>query len=182
MICNAGIAHYKPVRLQTLDEVEQMTRVNWYGTVYVIKAALPHLLGRGRGHVVVVSSASALRSMPCGAVYAGTKAAQQAFGEALRHELSGSGVDVTVVFPGQIATSLHDHERATLPDFYLPEAEAADPADLAAAILDGVQAGERAVYFPREIRLLRAVNGVSPRLADRMLRVLRTPSIAPRPD
>jgi short-subunit dehydrogenase len=182
VVSNAGVAHYKPFRLQPLEEIEQMTRVNWLGTAYIVHAALPHLLGRAAGHVVIVSSGSALRSMPSGAAYAGTKAAQQAFGEALRHELSGTGVDVTVVFPGQIATGLHDHERAAMPDFYLPEEEAESAGDLAAAIVRGVEAGARGVYYPANVRLLRAVNGVSPQAADRLLRVLRGPSIAPRAD
>ena len=182
VVSNAGVAHYKPVRLQPLHEIEEMTRVNWLGTVHVVRAALPHLLGRANGHIVIVSSGSALRSMPSGAAYAATKAAQQAFGEALRHELSGSGVDVTVVFPGQITTGLHDHERATMPDFYLPEDQAASAAGLADVIVAGIEAGARGVYYPRNVRLLRAANGVSPQGADRLLRALRGPSIAPRTD
>lgn len=182
VVSNAGVAHYKPFRLQPLEEIEQMTRVNWLGTVHVVHAALPHLLDRAAGHIVIVSSGAALRSMPSGACYAATKAAQQAFGEALRQELSGSGVDVTVVFPGQVATSLHDHEKAAMPDFYLPDDQAASAADMAAAIIAGVEAGARGVYYPRNVRLLRAANGVSPQAADRLLRVLRGPSIAPRTD
>ncbi len=182
VVANAGVAHYKPVRLQPLDEIEEMTRVNWLGTVHVVRAALPHLLGGASGHIVIVSSGSALRSMPSGAAYAATKAAQQAFGEALRHELSGSGVDVTIVFPGQIATGLHDHERATMPDFYLPEDQAASAAGVADALVAGIEAGARGVYYPRNVRLLRAVNGASPQAADRLLRALRGPSIAPRPE
>ena len=64
---------------------------------------------------MIVSSGAGLRAFPSAAGYGATKAAQRAFAEALRHELSGSGVSVTTVFPGEIATHLHDHEKDTLP-------------------------------------------------------------------
>ena len=49
------------------------------------------MLDRGRGHIAIVSSGAALRAFPWTAVYGATKAAQKAFAEALRHELSGTG-------------------------------------------------------------------------------------------
>ena len=60
------------------------------------------MLERRRGQIVIVSSGAGLRAFPDAAVYGATKAAQRGFAEALRHELHGSGVSVTVVYPGQI--------------------------------------------------------------------------------
>ena len=118
VVANAGIAHYGPFLAQDVERVEAMTRVNWLGTVYTVDAALGHLVDRAHGHVVIVSSGAGLRAFPWAAGYGATKAAQRGFAEALRHELSGSGVSVTTVFPGEIATALHDHEKDSLPDWY----------------------------------------------------------------
>jgi 3-oxoacyl-[acyl-carrier protein] reductase len=181
MVANAGIAHYGPFLAQDVERVEAMTRVNWLGTVYTIDAALGHLIDRASGHIVVVSSGAGLRSFPWAAGYGATKSAQRAFAEALRHELSGSGVSVTTVYPGEIATRLHDHEKATMPDWYHGDDAAAGVDRLAAAILRGVEADRRAVYHPPIIRLL-GLNGIAPRLTDAILRRLRGGTAAPRRD
>ena len=100
LVVNAGITHYGPYRRQSLEDQLQMSEVNWHGTLRTVHFGLPHLLDRANGHVVVVSSGAALRSFPWAAVYGGTKAAQRMFAEALRHELSGTGVSLTTVYPG----------------------------------------------------------------------------------
>jgi len=181
VIANAGIAHYGPLLAQDVERLEAMTRVNWLGTVYTVKATLGHLVDRAAGHIVVVSSGAGLRAFPWAAGYGATKAAQRAFAEALRHELSGSGVSVTTVFPGEIATHLHDHEKDSLPDWYHAGERAADPARLAAAVLRAVERDRRAVSFPPFVRLL-GVNGIAPRLADAIVRRLRGATAAPRRD
>ena len=181
VVANAGVANYGPFTEVPLELAERMTRINWLGTLYTVHAGLPYLLDRAEGHVVVVSSGAGLRSFPWAAVYGATKAAQRMFGEALRHELSGSGVGLTMVYPGEITSSLHDHEKETLPDWYRP-GKSAPAAEMAAAIVKGVQADARGVYYPPIVRLLRIVHGVSPKLGDRMLRTLRGGTAAPRGD
>jgi short-subunit dehydrogenase len=182
VVANAGIAHYGPFASVPLERIEAMTRVNWLGTVYTVRAALPHLLDRAHGHVVIVSSGAGLRSFPWAAGYGATKAAQRMFGEALRHELSGSGVGLTVVYPGEIATSLHDHEKASMPDWYRGGPDAASPRKLAEATLRAVERDARAVHYPPLVRVLGAVHGLSPKLSDRVLRLLRGGTAAPRVD
>ena len=180
VVANAGVAHYGPFHGMPVAKVEQMTRVNWLGTVHLVEAALPHMLARGSGHLVVVSSGSAWRGFPSAAAYGATKAAQRAFAEGLRHELTGTGVSLTTVFPGEIASSLHDHDAPIMPAWYRGGPDAAPAADLAAAIVRGIERDRAAVYFPRSVRLLAAVHGVSPRAADALLRRLRGPTAAPR--
>jgi NADP-dependent 3-hydroxy acid dehydrogenase YdfG len=179
LVANAGIAHYGPFLRQDLAELEAMTRVNWLGTVYTVHAGLGHLIDRVDAHLVVVSSGAALRSFPWAAGYGATKAAQRAFTSALRHELSGSGVGVTTVFPGEIATELHAHEETSMPGWY--DGRRADPDALARAVVEAVEADARAVAYPRVVRLL-GLDGVAPRLVDRLLFRLRGDSAAPRRD
>lgn len=181
VIANAGIAHYGPFLAQDVERVEAMTRVNWLGTVYTVDAALGHLIDRASGHIVVVSSGAGLRSFPWAAAYGATKSAQRAFAEALRHELSGTGVSVTTVYPGEIATHLHDHEKATMPDWYHGDDAAGGVDRLVAAILRGIEQDRRAVYHPQIMRLL-GLNGIAPRLTDAILRRLRGSTAAPRRD
>jgi short-subunit dehydrogenase len=181
LVVNAGIANYGPFRDMDLDKVERMTRVNWLGTVNTIAAALPGMLDRARGHIVVVSSGAGVRSFPWAAVYGATKSAQRGFAEALRHELSGTGVSLTTVYPGEIKSHLHDHEQDTMPDWYRKE-NAADPEPLAKAIVEAVEKDKRAVYYPPIVRLLRIMHGISPKLSDRMLKTLRGGTAAPRLD
>jgi NADP-dependent 3-hydroxy acid dehydrogenase YdfG len=180
VVANAGIARYGPFRETGVDAVEEMTAVNWLGTVYTVGAALPHLLDQAHGHVVIVSSGAGHRSFPCAAGYGATKAAQRMFGEALRHELSGTGVSLTVVYPGEIATALHAHEKDRMPDWYRggPHAGSADA--LAERVVAAVERDDRAVHFPPLVRVLGAVHGLSPRLSDRLLRALRGATAAPR--
>jgi NADP-dependent 3-hydroxy acid dehydrogenase YdfG len=182
VVANAGVAHYGPFRDMGMDKVERMTRVNWLGTVNTVAAALPGMLDRARGHVVIVSSGAGLRSFPWAAVYGATKSAQRGFAEALRHELSGTGVSLTTVYPGEVESTLHDHEKATMPDWYQGKEKAAPAEPLGRAVVQAVEDDERAVYYPPLVRALRVVHGISPKLADRMLKTMRGGTAAPRTD
>lgn len=180
VVANAGVADYGPYAALDPEAEERMTRVNWLGTLYTVRAVLPGMIERRRGHVVVISSGAALRTFPEAAVYGATKAAQRGFSEALRHELHGTGVSVTTVYPGEIRSHLHDHERDTMPAWYRKD-DAVDPMGLAGKVIEGIQADKRGVYHPPIVRLLRIAHGVSPRGGDLMLRALRGKSAAPRP-
>ena len=180
VVANAGVLHYAPFAEQPLEDAEAMVRVNVMGTIYTVKAALPHLLDGAAGHIVVLSSGAGLRSFPWGAVYGATKAADRGFAEALRHELSGTGVSVTTVYPGEIATGITSHQRDRLPDWRATDEELpVEP--LAEAILEAVEHDRRAVFMPRAVRLL-GLSGVAPRLLDRLLAAVRGGSAAPRRD
>ncbi len=181
LVANAGITHYGPFREQGMEEILQMSEVNWHGTLRTVHYGLPYLLDRARGQVVIISSGAALRSFPWAAVYGGTKAAQRMFAEALRHELSGTGVSLTTVYPGEITTSLHDHEQHRMPDWYRPGG-AKDPSGLAAAIIEAVEEDRRSLWYPPSVRLLQHLHNLDPRLSDAILRRLRGGTVAPRKD
>jgi short-subunit dehydrogenase len=176
-VANAGLARYAPFADQDRADVERMVTVNVLGTMNTVRAALEPMLGSGRGHVVVVSSAAALRALPSGAVYGATKAANKNFAEAIRHELSGSGVSLSTVFPGEVKTAIHD--RATqLPDWRDSEG-AIEAEEVAEATVAAIEEDRREVHVPRVVRLM-GLNGVAPGVVDRLLRVARGPSAAPR--
>ncbi len=179
MVANAGLAHYRRFTEQPIEEIEQMTRVNWMGTIYSVRAALPGMIERGRGHVVITSSGAGYRAFPWAAVYGSTKGAQRLFGEALWHELDGTGVGVTVVYPGEVKSDLHAHELERMPPWRKNDEEApAEP--LAKMVVDAVRKGKRAVNYPTIVRILRIAHGISPSFSDLFLRTLRGISAAPR--
>lgn len=181
LIANAGIAHYGPFADMELAKIEEMVSINLLGSLYTVKAGLDAMLERGRpGHIVVVSSGAGIRAFPSGAVYGATKAANRGFAEALRHELSGTGISLTTVYPGEVATELHAHQLDRLPDWRDSD-EAIDPAELARDVVDAVIADERSVYIPKAVRLL-GINGIAPGLLDGLLRRARGPAAAPRRD
>jgi short-subunit dehydrogenase len=179
LVANAGIAHYSRFQELGIEKAEQMTRVNWLGTLYTVDAALPGMIERGRGHLVIVSSGAGFRAFPQASVYGATKAAQRAFSDALRHELADTGVSVTTVFPGEIKSRLHDHERDSMPAWYHAD-DAADPVELAKRVVEAVDSDKRSVIYPPIVGLLRVMHGISPRLSDAILRRLRGRSAAPR--
>jgi short-subunit dehydrogenase len=179
VVANAGITHYRPFAQLPLDEARHMNDVNWLGTIHTVWAVLPRMLERGRGHIVVVSSGGGVRGFPSAAVYNGTKAAQRGFAEALRHELHGTGVSVTTVYPGEIETSLHDHEIDRMPDWYRLDRRApAGP--LGEQVVEAVEKDRRELFYPPLVRMLRVANGISPRLGDLLLRRILGRSAAPR--
>lgn len=179
LVANAGVAHYGPFLDTDLDGIEQMIRVNVLGTTYTVRAGLDRMVEQARGHLVMVCSGAGQRAFPQAATYGGTKAFGRGFAEALRHELSGTGISVSTVYPGEIHTELHAHERDRMPDWYSSE-NALEPDRVATAIVSVVERDRRSAYVPGIVRLL-GLNGIAPGLADQLLRIIRGPSAAPRP-
>ena len=178
MIANAGIAHTAPFSELEAEKAEEMTRVNFLGTLNLVRSSLDHMLDRGSGHIAIVSSGAALRAFPWTAVYGATKAAQKAFAEALRHELSGTGVSVSTIYPSEVATSLHAHEREKMPDWWRA-GDVIPPEVVAEAVVSAIAEDRREVHVPQQVRLL-GLNGVAPGLVDRLLAMIRGGSAAPR--
>jgi 3-oxoacyl-[acyl-carrier protein] reductase len=177
LVANAGIARYEPFADQPPEDADQMVRTNVLGTINTVRAALQPMLDRGNGHIVVVSSGAALRAFPWAAVYGATKAANKGFAEALRHELSGTGVSVTTVLPGEVKTSLHD-EMKEIPDWRNSD-DAISPEQVAQETIQAIEEDRREIHVPRQVRLL-AINDVAPGLLDRLLATIRGGAAAPR--
>ena len=179
LVANAGVARYLDFKDLPLDEAERMTGINWLGTLYTVQPALPRMIERGSGHIVVVSSGAGVRAFPKASVYGGTKAAQLAWARALQHELDGTGVDVTIVLPGEVETHLHDHQRDDLPE-WRQDKYALPARPLGEKIVKAVERDQREVYYPGSIKTLRMLQGLSPKTADRILRLMRGKAAAPR--
>lgn len=104
VVVNAGIGAYGGILDLTDAQLAEMMDVNVAGTVWPIRAAVPHLIEAGRGDVVIVSSVAGLRGEHFEAVYAATKHAQMGLAGALDRELRPKGVRVSAICPGGVAT------------------------------------------------------------------------------
>jgi 3-oxoacyl-[acyl-carrier protein] reductase len=105
LVNNAGIGAIKPFLELTRDEWRRMVDVNFNALFDVTRAALPPMIARKSGHVVVIGSISGRSAFVGGTCYAATKAAVNAFTESLMLELRDSGIKVSVVNPGSVETS-----------------------------------------------------------------------------
>jgi short-subunit dehydrogenase len=109
LVNNAGVSgHARFEEVSDFGWYEKMMRVNYMGSLYCTRYALPHLKKR-RGQIVAVSSLAGKFGVPGRSGYGPTKAAQAMFFDALRLELKEHGVDVTLVYPGVVATDLRLH-------------------------------------------------------------------------
>ena len=104
LVGNAGVGAYGPFLELSSEYLEEMIDVNVKGTLYAVRAALPHLVRSGEGDIVTVASEAGRRGLPYEAVYCASKFAQVGFTRALDHELRESGVRCTNVCPGGVAT------------------------------------------------------------------------------
>ena len=163
LIANAGVStHAFPEELDS-REVERVMRTNFQGTVAAAEGALPGMMARGRGHIVVVSSLASFQGLPYHGSYCASKAAMNAFFESLRLDMAGRGVAVTIIAPGFVKTEMTAHNRHSMP--FLMELEPA--LDI---MVRGIRKRKKMVRFPVPLSTLTWWARILPRgLFDRLV-------------
>jgi len=162
-IANAGVSIPVTAHAFEIRDAEQMLRVNVLGLMYLFDAVIPSMIERGNGRFVGIASIAGLRGLPAAAPYSASKAAVQAFLEAVRIELRPLGVAVTTVNPGFVDTPMTKKNRFRMP--FLMTAEKA-----AGVIADGIDDGKRLIEFPWPTSLMmRAMRLVPDALYERMM-------------
>ena len=120
MVANAGIVGIiKPAWEYTLEDWDSLIRADLSGVFYTCKAAVPHMLERGYGRIVVVSSIAGLEGAPNNAAYSAAKAGAIGYVKAIGKELAKTGVLVNCVAPSGIDTPFIDDVRGPYMDFVL---------------------------------------------------------------
>lgn len=104
LINNAGVGICGAVEDTELDEARWQMETNFFGTVRAIHAVIPYMRAQGSGRIINVSSLAGLAGLPFQAYYSASKFAVEALNEALRMELSGTGIDSTNINPGDFKT------------------------------------------------------------------------------
>lgn len=111
LINNAGVALGGKVSEVSLDEIEWLMGVNFWGVVHGTKFFLPYLEKESSAHIVNISSLFGMIAPPGQAAYCASKFAVRGFTEALRHELEGTNIAVSVVHPGGVQTNIVNSAR-----------------------------------------------------------------------
>ena len=115
LVNNAGIGGPGAVEDTTIEIAREIFETNYFGTVHATRAALPHLRAAGRGTIVNISSISAEVALPGMAHYGASKAAVEAFSEALAAEVRQLGIRVIVVAPGVTRTPMFTRRKYLRP-------------------------------------------------------------------
>ncbi|MCA1566141.1 MAG: SDR family oxidoreductase [Acidobacteria bacterium] len=168
---NAAVSEYGTVEEISLEEIERIVAVNLLGTIYGIKAALPHLRRAGGGAIVNVGSVLSDRAVPLQSTYCATKHAVKGFTEAVRMELEHerAGVHLTLVKPAVINTPYYNHARTRMavePRAMFPVYE---PIIVAEAILYAAAHPVRDIVAGDGGKVLTVLQRISPSLVDRLM-------------
>ena len=170
MICNAGFGIAGLIDEITPRQMRSLVDVNFMGTYYATRAALPIFRRQASGHLIVVSSIVGKRGVPFMAAYSATKFAQVGMAECLRAELSGSNIHVSVVFPVSTESEFFDvMSRETGAAVERSFGPRQDADEVAGAIARAIARPAAEVYPHRKSRALVVFNAIAPGLCDRIV-------------
>lgn len=150
LVNNAGFAVYGSVSNLTIEEIESQMETNYFGMIYFVKNFLPSMLAKKSGHIVNVASVAASFGLPGIASYCASKFAMLGFSEGLKHELKGTGVNITVVSPIMVRTNFFNHPSFKNMPKYSPTS--LSPETVAKAILRASNSPRLEIIVPGFVR------------------------------
>jgi NADP-dependent 3-hydroxy acid dehydrogenase YdfG len=138
LVNNAGLFELARVEETTPERFDEALAVNLVAPFLLIRAVLPAMRARGRGHIVSIGSIADHTTFPENGAYAASKHGLRALHDVLRSELRGSGLRVTLVSPGPVDTPLWDPIQPDTREGFTPRARMLAPQAVAAAVLYAV--------------------------------------------
>lgn len=183
LVNNAGMGLYAPITGGSLENMRRLFDVNYFGAIHCMQAVVPYMVSQGRGHIVNVSSVAGKVSPLYMGTYAATKHALVAASDALRAELSGTGVNVTTIYPGLTQTSfteamLQEVEVPNIPPFV----RWVDSSTVARRIAQAIRWNLRDVYVSPEDVAAVGLNTIAPQIVDFGMRMFMRPRSRPIDD
>ncbi|GAB3164454.1 SDR family NAD(P)-dependent oxidoreductase [Telluribacter humicola] len=173
IINNAGIIQpFIKVDQLGYEAIERVFNVNFYGTLYMTKTFLPHLLTRPEAHIVNVSSMGGFLPVPGQTIYGASKAAVKLFTEGLHSELADTWVHVTIVFPGAVSTNITQNSGASTPHRSTSNSKSMKvlSADKAAEIIiEGMEQNRYRVLVGNDAKMMDLYYRFNPASAARMI-------------
>ncbi|MBL0922628.1 MAG: SDR family NAD(P)-dependent oxidoreductase [Phycisphaerales bacterium] len=170
VFANAGYGYEGPVHEMTEEQVRAIFETNFFGTLNAFRPAIPHMIERRAGHVLICSSCLARFIIPFYGAYSATKAAQHHVGRAMRLELAPHNVFVSTVHPVGTRTEFFDvvaeqSGASTLvkhsPDLFVQPASR-----VASAVVRCLKRPRPEVWTSQLVRLGMSIGGAIPRTAD----------------
>lgn len=172
LINNAGMSMRGMVEDTDFNVIKKIMDINFYGSVYLTKLFLPHLI-QSKGTIIAISSVAGLKGTPARSGYCASKFAMRGFFESLRIELMNRGVNVMIVFPGYTTSNIRNvamnekgepQKENPLDESTLMSAEV-----VAKKILKGYLKKKREIVLTTQGKLIKWLNIYFPLLTDRLV-------------
>ena len=177
LINNAGIMPVGPFVSETEATARRILDINLHGVINGSKLALERFLPRNSGHLVNVASVAGKLGFPGGATYSASKHAVVGLSEAIRGELRGTAIDVTIVMPVVVNTELGSGLQR------VRGIRKVEPEEVATRIMHALQTGHVDVWVPRSFAgLIRSAGFVPRSVADLVTRALKGHRVLVDPD
>jgi uncharacterized protein len=167
LINNAGAGRWLPLIETTAEEVLAMIEVPYLAAFNLTRAFLPKMLARRSGAIACITSPASYVAWPNAAAYTAARAALRGFTEALRADVKGSGLTVTLVVLGVVDSPYWEHNpgsREHVPVANPTLASTLSTAEAAETIFAGIASRKQTVVKPAFLRALFLLNAVAPRL------------------
>jgi 3-dehydrosphinganine reductase len=161
LINSAGVTHPGYVQELPLEIFHQMMDINYFGTVNVIKAVLPGMMGRGSGHIVNLASVAGFAGVFGYSAYGASKYAVRGFSDVLRSEMKAHGIRVSIVFPADTDTPQLAYEQPIQPPetkVMNAKAKMRTADEVAKTILNGVRKNKYVILIGEDAKFLYFLN------------------------
>lgn len=172
LINNAGVSMRALFADVDLGVIRQLMDINFWGTVYCTKYALPHLLQSG-GSVAGVSSIAGFKGLPARTGYSASKFAMHGFLEALRIENLKTGLHVLIVCPGFTASNIRKtalaKDGSSQGESPRDEASMMQPREVAKHIIKAIASRKRTLVLTRQGKLTVLLNKLFPKWTDKLV-------------
>ena len=180
LINNAAIEIYRAFQNYSLDEIQRVLSTNLLAAIELSRLLLPDMLAQQTGHIINIASLAAKMGHPYDSIYSASKAGLLMWADAIRQELSGSGVTVSTVCPGYVKDQgLRSDTKVHAPRF----AGVSMSKDVVAAVIIAIKPDRAEVvlnenaYMTLLTQFLFAVEQFSPRFGDMVNRWLGVPQL-----
>lgn len=169
VIANAGVGRPSPARKMDWTIVRWILDVNVTAACVTVAAALPAMIERNAGQVVMMSSLAAFRGMPGNAAYCASKAAVSTFMESVRVDLRPTRVRATTIYPGFVKTELTAKNKFPMP--FLMDLDRA-----VEVMVKGIARGAKTIAYPLPMVAITRTLGAVPRgIYEPLAARMRTP-------
>jgi len=170
---NAGSSYVGRVEDENfVENAKKMIEVDYFGSVYATKEVLPVMKKQGSGHIMNMSSVVGRKAFPHFGGYSSVMHAISGFTDSLRQELSGSGINVSIIHPALTQTPLLNHVK---PDDMPPPFRGITPISVesvAKAVVNGVYYNQARIIVPFQPKLLFLADAISPHIGDLVVKLL----------
>lgn len=160
-VLNAGSSWSGPITEMPVEEIDRVLTVDLVAAIGLVHALLPEMVARGSGHIVLIGSVAGRTGVAGEAVYGAAKAGIVRFADALRLELHGTGVGVSLIVPGAVETAFFDRRGRG----YARRVPRPVPAGRVAEVtLQAIERNQAERWVPRWLRIAPMVQEVAPGL------------------